>query len=144
MTSVPPPIKKSHIIYFFHPACSGSRSAWRPASCAVARRRCGWIPTKPMRSPTQTLVSWLFLLNCTITVIFGLRPVSCIFNNCVVLYLRPADPKTGKGWIDHQETSDGSFPGSLPQEHNGPPQGTSHGLWCVEQLISLTLFSKYL
>lgn len=62
--------------------------------------------------------------------------------NWVDLSLRPADPKTGEGWIDHQETSDGSFPGSLPQEHFGPPQGTSHGLWCVERLIPSPSISK--
>lgn len=38
-------------------ACSGSRRGWPPASCAAARRRSGWIPTRPMRSPTPTPVS---------------------------------------------------------------------------------------
>lgn len=119
---------------FFPPACSGSRSAWRPASCAAARRRCGWIQMRPMRSPTQTLVSCPFVLCGIPGTIFG--SVSYRLNpNWVDLSLRPADPKTGEGWFDHQETSDGSFPRSLPQEHLGPPQGTSHGLWCVERLI---------
>lgn len=37
--------------------CSGCRSAWRPACCAAGRRRCGWTPTRPTRSPTPTRVS---------------------------------------------------------------------------------------
>uniref|UniRef100_H2TZ30 Large ribosomal subunit protein eL19 n=2 Tax=Tetraodontidae TaxID=31031 RepID=H2TZ30_TAKRU len=37
-------------------ACSGSRRGWPPASSAVARRRSGWIPTRPTRSPMPTLV----------------------------------------------------------------------------------------
>jgi len=37
--------------------CSGSRRGWPPASCAAARRRSGWIPTRPTRSPTPTRVS---------------------------------------------------------------------------------------
>lgn len=44
-------------VYFLSPACSGSRSAWHPVSCVVARRRSGWIRMKPMRLPMQTLVS---------------------------------------------------------------------------------------
>lgn len=35
------------------------------------------------------------------------------------LYNRPADPKIGQGWADHQKTCDGSFTRSLPQEHIG-------------------------
>uniref|UniRef100_A0AAQ4QLH7 Ribosomal protein L19 n=1 Tax=Gasterosteus aculeatus aculeatus TaxID=481459 RepID=A0AAQ4QLH7_GASAC len=38
------------------PACSGSRRGWPPASCAAARRRSGWTPTRPTRSPTPTHV----------------------------------------------------------------------------------------
>lgn len=49
-------------VLFTNPACSGSRSAWRPASCAVARRRCGWTQMRPMRLPTQTLVSCLLCI----------------------------------------------------------------------------------
>lgn len=36
------------------------------------------------------------------------------------LYYRPADPKIGERWSDHQKTCDGSFPRALPQEHIGP------------------------
>lgn len=35
------------------------------------------------------------------------------------LYNRPADPKIGQGWADHQKTCDSSFSRSLPQEHIG-------------------------
>lgn len=58
------------------------------------------------------------------------------------LYHRPADPKTGEGWTDHQKTCDRSFSRSLPQEHIGPPQGASHGLWWVVsvQVIIFPLF----
>lgn len=42
---------------WFSPVCSGCRRGWPPASCAAAKRRSGWIPTKPTRSPTLTRVS---------------------------------------------------------------------------------------
>lgn len=42
---------------WFSAVCSGSRRGWPPASCAAAKRKSGWIPTKPMRSPTLTRVS---------------------------------------------------------------------------------------
>lgn len=114
---------------------SGSRSAWRPACYAVARRRCGWTQTRPMRSPTPILVSCLL---CIGEHLCGLGPIG---QHLLILYLyhRPADPKTGEGWTDHQEACDGSFPRPLPQEHIGTPQGASHGLWWVMSLFLISL-----
>lgn len=113
-------------------ACSGFRSAWRPASCAVARRRCGWTPTRPMRLPTQIHVRCLFAQkDCSSVDLWsGLRRSSWTDDEFCLCH-RPADPKTGEGWFDHQKTCDRSFACSLPQEHAGTPQGTSHGLWWV-------------
>lgn len=60
----------------FVSACSGSRSAWHPASCAVARRKCGWTPMRPMRLLTRTLVSCVLCcgeFSCIISVQSGPR-----------------------------------------------------------------------
>lgn len=95
---------------------------------------------KPMRLPTQTPVSCLSVLrHCRYYMGFASSGPN---SHWVDLSLRPADPKTGEGWIDHQETSHGSFPGPLPQEHFGPPQGTPHGIRCVEWLLPFNGISE--
>lgn len=115
------------MVIFVHKACSGSRSAWPPASCAVARRRCGWIPMKPMRSPMQTLVSSEYSVK---RVLLSVMCCACLI--ALRLCCRAANPKTGEGWLDYQEASHRSLPCSLPQEYFGTPQGTSHGLrWVI-------------
>lgn len=72
----------------------------------------------------------------------GLGSMGSIF---IVMHLhrRPADPKTGEGWIDHQKTCDCSFSRSLPQEHIGPPQGASHGLWWVVGVQVIIIFPHF-
>lgn len=49
----------------FSPACLGFRRGWRPAFCAVARRRFGWTQMKPMKLPTPIPVSNSDLLECS-------------------------------------------------------------------------------
>lgn len=84
---------------------------------------------RPMRLQMQTLVS---LILCPISLRFMLfNCYSSSDNMKKTVCHRSADQETGKGWLNYQETCDSSFPRSLPQEHNGSAQGSSHGLWYV-------------
>ena len=104
--------------------------------------RCGkkkvWLDPNETNEIANANSRELFPYQCRPPVIFYPPPPP--FNLCYLIQFisalvelclccRSADPKAGEGWIDHQETCDSSFSGSLSQEHIGTPQGTSHGLW---------------
>lgn len=116
-----------------YPACSGSRSAWRPASFAVARKKSGWI------DPNETNE----IANANSRESLQLKNLSWNLNGYCFTQLsvlnRPADPEAGERWSYHQKTRDCSFPCPLPQKHSGTSQGTSHGLWWVSTLLHLSL-----
>lgn len=115
--------QKPKVLNFYFP--SMLRLQKRLASSVL---RCG--KKKVWLDPNET--NEIANANSRELVLFVSKHRRCYLGFDMILSHRPADPKTGEGWIDHQETSHGSFQGPLPQEHLGPPQGTPHGLRCVE------------
>ena len=70
-------------ICFVNLACSGSRSAWRPACCAAERRKCGSTQMRPMKLPTQTLVSYRLVEELCLWVHAVPDPFAASVLNCI-------------------------------------------------------------